>query len=342
MNKRLSITLLLLLFVSFQLSAQESKGGFSLKNLFKKKQPEQVYLEPDSANIEFEEDFVDGSDAFTSENQGGMVSEDDTLSVTAHSTTLKSGLDYVEVMEGIKVDCVWFQMHDYYCKWDCWSVDPYDIDALKFKDTVDIALYNVHEKQFWSMPLEDHYITSPFGMRRFRWHYGTDLRLTIGDTVRVAFDGVVRISKYDKYGYGWYVMVRHKNGLETLYGHLKEKGIEVGTEVKAGDFVGYGGNTGRSSGPHLHFEVRYLGDQIDPTDLYDFDKDSLKCQEFKVTPQTFSYLEEARKPIVHRVRRGETLSHISRRYGVSMRTICRLNGISTRSILRIGQRLRIR
>lgn len=345
MGKRLLTTFFLIGFLSLSIRAQEKEGGISFRNLFGKKEKETVYLEPDTTIIEFEEGFPGNNDDFTAEYQGGQLFEEtDSLDVPGMGevTVLSAGLDYVEVLEGVKVDCVWFKMCDYYDTWDCWSVDPYGIDGLKFADTVEVALHDVHERQFWSMPLEKHQTTSSFGMRRYRWHYGTDLRLSVGDTVRAAFDGVVRISKYDRYGYGWYVMVRHKNGLETLYGHLKEKGVEVGTEVKASEMVGLGGSTGRSSGPHLHFEVRYKGVPIDPTEIYDFTGDSLKLDKYVVTQESFAYLEDARKPIVHRVRRGDTLSGISRRYGVSMYTICRLNGISTKSILRIGQLLRVR
>ena len=159
--------------------------------------------------------------------------------------------------------------------------------------------------------------------------------------MRVAFDGIVRIAQYDRYGYGHYILVRHYNGLETLYGHFKKRLARVGDVVKAGDVIGLGGNTGRSTAPHLHFEVRYEGNAIDPADLFDFQNDSLLSDQLSITPATFAYLAEARKIRYHRIRRGDTLSHISYRYGVSISKICRLNGISRKTILRVGRRLRI-
>ena len=247
----------------------------------------------------------------------------------------------VQVSEQLFIDSVWVTLREYYSIWDSKKVNPYQIDGQKFNDSIRIPLYYENQDLSWSVPISTGVITSPFGLRRWRWHYGADLRLRTGDSVRVAFDGIVRIAQYDRYGYGHYILVRHYNGLETLYGHFKKRLARVGDVVKAGDVIGLGGNTGRSTAPHLHFEVRYEGNAIDPADLFDFQNDSLLSDQLSITPATFAYLAEARKIRYHRIRRGDTLSHISYRYGVSISKICRLNGISRKTILRVGRRLRI-
>ncbi|WP_304621628.1 M23 family metallopeptidase [Porphyromonas cangingivalis] len=115
--------------------------------------------------------------------------------------------------------------------------------------------------------------TSRFGYRRRfrRMHYGIDLKVQVGDTIRSAFDGKVRIVSFERKGYGNYIVVRHPNGLETVYGHLSKHLIQEGQIVRAGEPIGLGGNTGRSTGPHLHFETRFMGIPINPEEIINFD-----------------------------------------------------------------------
>ena len=261
-----------------------------------------------------------------------------------HEDTAVFPLNYdipVQVTEQLKIDSVWVTLREYYSIWDSNKVNPYKVDGEKFTDTLDIPLHYRNPDLKWTMPISNGVITSPFGLRRWRWHYGTDLRVNYGDSVRVAFDGIVRVAHYDRYGYGHYVLVRHYNGLETLYGHFKKRLVKVGDVVTSGDVIGLGGSTGRSSGPHLHFEVRYAGNAIDPTSLFDFANDSLINDSLRITPASFAYLKEARKIRYHRIRSGDTLGHISYRYGIPISKICRLNGITRKTILRIGRRLRL-
>ncbi|BDD10147.1 hypothetical protein FUAX_25790 [Fulvitalea axinellae] len=249
---------------------------------------------------------------------------------------------FFDISDNLSIDCGWLEAHDYFKKWDKRNINPYKIDALKFKDSLSLELYRQDDSVAWKYPIKVSKLTSDFGWRRWRWHYGVDLRLKTGDPIVAAFDGIVRLTRYDRRGYGYYVLLRHKNGLETLYGHMSKILVKVGQEVKAGELVGKGGSTGRSSGPHLHFEARYAGLPIDPKRVFDFSKGEIKGDTLEVTPETFAYFKKIRQRTYHRIRSGDTLSRLAVRYHTSITKICRLNGISRNKILRIGQRLRVR
>lgn len=249
--------------------------------------------------------------------------------------------DYLNVNDIYKIDCVWVKKYDYFKIWETNKLNPYGFNGELYQDSVKLILADVNEENSWHPPLDISYITSDFGLRRAVWHYGVDFRVKVGAPVYNVFDGVVRIVGYDRRGFGRFVVIRHKNGLETLYGHLSKFNVQLAQEVKAGDIIGKGGNTGRSTGPHLHFEMRYSGNAIDPKELFDFSSNSLKHMDYVVNHGSFAYLEEANKIRYHRIRSGDTLSGLSYRYGVSVNKMCRINGISRKSILRIGQRVRI-
>ncbi|MDG1477290.1 MAG: M23 family metallopeptidase [Vicingaceae bacterium] len=225
-----------------------------------------------------------------------------------------------------------------------WITD--DIHQKKFnfgniQDTVNIVLNDSNDH--YTPPVKGN-ITSKFGKRRWRYHYGTDIDLHTGDTVRSAFNGRVRISTYSK-TYGHVVVIRHNNGLETLYAHLSKRLVKVDSILTSGTVLGLGGNTGHSYGSHLHFEVRYFDEAIDPMDVISFESHNTHYDTLAISQCNFMYREELKlmSAIVwHRVRSGNTLGHIARKYGSSISKICRLNGISRNSILRIGQRLRVR
>ena len=122
----------------------------------------------------------------------------------------------------------------------------------------------------FTMPTDSKQVTSVYGQRWGRLHAGLDIKVYIGDTIRAAFDGKVRIVKYDARGYGKFVVIRHPNGLETYYGHLSKQLVKENQHVKSGKPIGLGGNTGRSTGSHLHFETRLCGISINPAELFDF------------------------------------------------------------------------
>ena len=208
-------------------------------------------------------------------------------------------------------------------------------------DTYTIDLTGFH------MPTPSTKITSPFGPRWRRMHNGLDLKVNIGDTIVAAFDGKVRIVKYERRGYGKYVVIRHDNGLETVYGHLSKQLVEENQLVKAGEVIGLGGNTGRSTGSHLHFETRFLGIPINPALMFDFEKqdivaDSYTFRRTQGSKRAGSHDTQVADGTIryHKVKSGDTLSRIAKLRGVSVSTLCKLNRIKPTTTLRIGQVLR--
>ena len=196
-------------------------------------------------------------------------------------------------------------------------------------------------------------ITSKYGPRRRRMHNGLDIKVYIGDTIRAAFSGKVRMVKYERRGYGKYVVIRHENGLETVYGHLSKQIVDENQYVEAGEPIGLGGNTGRSTGSHLHFETRFLGQAINPALLFDFEKQDIvadsylfrkgnnRYQRNRTNSKNVNLLASSDGTIrYHKVRSGDTLSRIAQKTGTSIDALCKLNHITRRTILRPGQVLR--
>lgn len=122
-------------------------------------------------------------------------------------------------------------------------------------------------------------IFSHYGVRHSRFHEGVDIPLHPGTEVHAAFAGVVRMSIYHR-GYGNIVIIRHPNGLETAYAHMSRRNVYPGDEVKAGDVIGLSGSTGRSTGPHLHFETTYCGRHFDPELIIDCENGTLRKTSF--------------------------------------------------------------
>jgi murein DD-endopeptidase MepM/ murein hydrolase activator NlpD len=223
--------------------------------------------------------------------------------------------------------------------WTPDRLNPYKIPIDSLPDTVRIDCSKFH------VPVPG-LITSDFGPRRYRYHYGTDLRINIGDSVLSAFDGKVRIIDYEARGYGHYVVIRHNNGLETVYAHLSQVLVSLDQNVKGGELIALGGNTGRSTGPHLHFEMRYLGNALNPASIVNFITGKVHNDIYQITKRkSFYYQHEVRKQAsakYYKVRKGDTLGHIALRNGTSVKAICRLNKIKTNTKLQPGQRIRIK
>ena len=201
-----------------------------------------------------------------------------------------------------------------------------------------------------------------FGLRRGRRHQGVDLPLRMRDTIYATFCGRVRISQTVR-GYGNLVIIRHDNGLETYYGHLAERLVEPNQWVEAGEVIGLGGSTGRSTGPHLHFETRYYGQSFDPERLIDFKRGILNREVFLLKRSFLSIYSNAGQDFddeeanekqdkqeaaeraamrYHKIRSGDTLGHLAVKYGTTVKRICALNGIKPTTTLRIGRTLRVR
>lgn len=204
----------------------------------------------------------------------------------------------------------------------------------------------------FNMPTPSRKVTSPFGPRWRRMHNGLDIKVNIGDTIRAAFDGKIRIVKYEARGYGNYVVIRHSNGLETVYGHLSRQLVEPNQTVRAGDVIGLGGNTGHSYGSHLHFETRFLGIAINPALMFDFPNQDIVADSYTFSRVGSRYDRPGSRAIAssksdedkvikyHKVRRGDTLARVSRERGISVKTLCQLNGVTKRTKLKPGQVLR--
>jgi murein DD-endopeptidase MepM/ murein hydrolase activator NlpD len=252
-----------------------------------------------------------------------------------------------------------------YDSWSKQSVNPYGMNLGNMKDSFYINISGYYPPVLGR-------VTSNFGPRRRSFHNGIDLSLHVGDTIRAAFSGRVRYRNYNKRGYGYYIVIRHQEGVETIYAHLSKYLVAPNQQVKAGDPIALGGNTGRSTGPHLHFETRVYGNPINPAKLYSFeDYVPLYKKYFVVKSKTFeerirysggSYygvkasvapdMVNRKKTSVytkgeysgikyHVVKKGDSLFRIASDNGLSVKELCKLNNITTKSSIKPGQRLRL-
>ena len=226
------------------------------------------------------------------------------------------------------------------------------------------------------MPTDSRVITSNFGARWGRQHKGLDNKVYIGDTIRAAFSGKIRIVRYEPKGYGNYVVIRHPNGLETIYGHMSKNLVSENQEVRAGDPIGLGGNTGRSTGSHLHFETRLCGVALNPALMFDFRNQDVVGDSYMFRKSTYTQesaqatrlrgvpgsnpgtdrldiasnsgndkssskqskrQKKQKDSRFHKVSKGETLSAIARKHGTSVKALCAKNGIKQNATLRLGQ-----
>lgn len=248
--------------------------------------------------------------------------------------------------------------------WNSKRVNPYGDAVVPDTKDIDVSVF--------AMP-HPGYVTSNYGYRRRfrREHKGIDIKAITGDTIRSAFNGKIRLTSYDRRGYGNYIIIRHENGLETVYGHLSKILISEDQYVKAGDPIGLAGNTGRSFGSHLHFETRYMGVPINPAAIFDFSNQTTHTDIYTFDKRTYKkarnysdaanrqymakYREEHKEQFAaaskkaskgngttYRIRRGDSLGKIAARNGVSVKQLCRLNGLKTTSKLQIGQVIRLR
>ena len=245
-------------------------------------------------------------------------------------------LEELEAMEDLE-----FPADELYGEWSNDWVDPFRGKKIDMPDSCRI------DCSTFVLPLDTMtYVTSKYGPRRRRMHRGIDLKVQKGDTIRAAFSGKIRIRNFERRGYGYYLVVRHPNGLETVYGHLSKFLVERDEIVKAGQPIGLGGNTGRSTGSHLHFETLFLGQDINPAEIIDFEnsvprQDIFVFRNVKINGRKSNiYTSSNNQMVYHRVKSGDTLGKIARMYGMTVNELCRLNGLKSTSTLRIGQSIR--
>lgn len=184
-------------------------------------------------------------------------------------------------------------------------------------------------------------ITSRFGWRDSAHHNGVDINLKRGDKIYAAFDGMVRVASRHN-GYGNVVVVRHYNGLETLYAHLSKLKVKPGDIVFSGQLIGLGGSTGRSSGPHLHFETRFKGVPVNPEYFVDLDSAKLHASNVVVKASRGGLTAFPAEVEFHHVKKGETLAGIARRYAISVTRLREMNGLTKRSRVKVGETLRVK
>ena len=270
------------------------------------------------------------------------VSGQDLLARQAPIDKKLKAIDSVALIRQIKKEMAAYPAFGLYPNWDNTRVHAFG-NTVVVPDTFRIDMTG------FAMPTTNTKITSKFGPRRRRMHNGIDVKVYIGDTIRAAFSGKVRMVKFERRGYGKYVVIRHENGLETIYGHLSKQMVNEDQYVEAGEVIGLGGNTGRSTGSHLHFETRFLGQAINPALLFDFEKQDIVTDTYLFKKGNNRYRSSNTKAGVvatsgdvqyYKVRKGDSLSRISQKTGVSIDRLCKLNGITRRTTLRINQVLK--
>lgn len=249
--------------------------------------------------------------------------------------TQMAKIDSVVLDRLIRAEAYEYPAQDLYPEWSNEYAHKYTNVVMPDSLVIDLTGF--------CMPTENTKVNDIFGYRprRRRMHYGLDVKVERGDTIRSAFDGKVRYVSYQRRGYGHYVVIRHPNGLETLYAHLTKSLVAENEVVKAGDPIGLGGNTGRSTGTHLHFETRLLGKALNPALMFDFPNQD-------VTGDTYVYLKPKKKvydpsdpDTYYKVRKGDSLGRIASRQGTTVKNLCKLNGITTKTVLHPGQILRL-
>lgn len=240
--------------------------------------------------------------------------------------------------------------------WNSKRVNPFRESDVPNRHVINVTGY--------AMPVSHSKVrvTSNYGYRaRFgRMHKGIDLGIKSNDTIYAAYDGKVRLTSYEARGYGNYIILRHPNDLETVYGHLNKSLVKPNQVVKAGQPIGLGGSTGRSTGPHLHFETRYMGYAINPAAIFDFANKTVHTDTYTFTKSTYTqprnfapkqdFAKAEKNPYQnaesvassYTVKSGDTVASIARSYGMSATTLRKINGMKASDKIRVGQVLQLK
>ena len=301
---------------------------------------------------------------------GQQVASQDLLARQAPVDKKMKAVDTLTFQQLLDREYSGLPAEDLYADWE----NKYAHRATQLPDEYKIDLRD------FCMPTPSRVITSNFGPRWGRQHKGLDIKVYVGDTIRAAFSGKVRIVRFEARGYGKYIVIRHHNGLETIYGHLSKQLVRENQDVKAGDVIGLGGNTGKSFGSHLHFETRLCGVALNPAIMFDFRAQDVTGDFYVYRKSTYardaaeatrlrgvrgdgSYnpadvnstataanrnadKASSKKAVasaprkVHKVKKGETLYRIATKYGVSVEQLRKLNGLGKNANIREGQLVR--
>ena len=227
----------------------------------------------------------------------------------------------------------------FYPFWNTENPNPYSPNLTNGDSTLELVLAGTHKLGDYVPPVVN-VVTSRYGWRDGRPHRGIDIDLEVWDTVRTAFAGKVRLARTYG-GYGRCVVVRHYNGLETMYAHLHRIRVKPGQEVQAGDLLGLGGSSGHSTGSHLHFEARFKGVALNPESFIDFKTNTLKTDTLVLRKTKHGYASYPKGAKFYTVQKGDFLYRIAEQHGLGIQQLCEMNGIRRNSTLRVGQVLRI-
>lgn len=302
--------------------------------------------------------------------QEESVFPDDTLPVKSDSVLMDldepldlSGMEFI-------TDLSQLPAQEYYQR--DWNEDYLRLKSVNIPFVQDEVTLHLDGKNF-VFPVKNGKVISEYGMRHGRLHTGTDIKQRLNDTVVACFDGVVRMAKPYS-GYGKIVVVRHANGLESVYSHLNKILVKPKEVVKAGQVIGLAGRTGRASTEHLHFEFRFLYEHFNSRRVMDYQTEKLVSDTLVLTakdlhrksalpvkpapvmkeptslsadstaaPKTESATKDkTSKPACHIVKQGDTLYKISRKYGVSIPQLLKLNNMKETDILSLGRKIKLR
>ncbi len=368
MNTKNYLLVLFLFSINFiGLSQDREKGRIKKSTVIKpnnpyyketeKKQDDFDFLEENAPKQIIDKQYVEENIPLKAQENRSIVSVIDSTNLTPTTKIGEGKNDLIEIEEEVQLgetDEDWIKVADYFSVWNEKTVDPYDINPKDFEGPVVLNLVDKGNNHYSSAPSNQGPVTSKFGHRWGKLHAGVDIDLVTGDPVYSAFDGIVRLSGWNG-GFGNCIVVRHYNGLETVYGHLSKQLVESNTYVKAGDLIGLGGSTGHSTGSHLHFETRYEGNAFNPTEVYVFPIGALKTETLVLTPESFNAVRSGavnefaegakvryRTSVFTRVKPGDTLYGIADRFNISVSDLARKNKISINGNLLSGRKLRIR